>query len=336
MPTLTQDSVGVLPLLSRTASTLEEIRAAMIAAPPQHATLTGGWASMANAGSNINVPGGNPPQSEPVVVPASGPIPETLRARFYSWAPPPARTVEIPEYNPHTFRRLQAIDVLIHVVDAEHIGIVASSRSSTTLFRRDGAIASLQNILQAGDATIKINRSASPFALADADIFLWLTVQRRDQPQLASDLRLDLVSGMRSIDTASRTADLRVDVGFDRPNFLTAVAELDQLGPIEISFARTFGDEVQSFVAEVFLDGGFTIRRNNLHFSTVADAETLMLDAALVLTYSLIPRINKAYVDDSEAWLLRRREVILDAMRELESRYRRRQETLSEQLRSTE
>jgi hypothetical protein len=332
MPTLTQESVGVLPMLSRTASTLTEIRDAMITTPPNHQALTGGWASMKNKASNLGIPGGNPPASDPVIVPAAGSIPETLRARFYFWAPPPTGAAEMPGYDPHTFRRLQALDVLIHAVDDDHIGIVVSSRSRTILGRRDGAIAALQKILRAKDATIRIDRNASPLALADADIFLWLTVQRRDQPQLDPDLHLDLVSGMRSVDTASRTADLRVDVGFDRPNFLTAVAELDQLGPIEISFVETVGTERQSFVVEVFLDGGFTIRRNNLHFTAVVDAEQMMLDAALGLTYGLIPRINRLYKANKQHWDVRRREVILDAMQELEDRYKGLREALEARL----
>jgi hypothetical protein len=332
MPTLTQESVGVQPMLSRTASTLTEIRDAMIATPPNHQTLTGGWASMNNKASSLGIPGGNPPASHPVIAPAAGSAPEMLRARYYFWAPPPTGASEIPGYDPHTFRRLQALDILIHAVDDDHIGIVVSSRSRTILGRKDGAIAALQKILRSKDATIRVDRNTSPLALADADIFLWLTVQRRDQPQLDSNLRLDLVSGMRSVDTASRTADLRVDVGFDRPNFLTAVAELDQLGPIEISFVETIGTDQQSFVVEVFLDGGFTIRRNNLYFTTTLDAEQMMLDATLGLTYGLIPRINRLYKANKQQWDVRRRDVILEAMRELEDRYKGLREALENRL----
>lgn len=301
--------------------TLDEIRLAMIKKPPNFDELTGGWASMNNHQSNIGLAGYAPPSSEPVLESADDVLPASLMARFYFWTPAPPGFTSIPNLNPKSARRLAALDVVITQEDANHIGILLSSRNRQQLNRRDGAVASLQSILKASDETIKIDRTASHLTLLDADIFLWLTVKRRDQPQISPDLRLDTVSGISGRDASSRTADLRSGVDFDRPNFLTAVAEADTLGPIDVSFVQNLGSENRSFRANVYIDGGFSIRKSELHFPNIIDGEDLMLKASLLLAYSIIPRINTLYKADGAKWTVRRLEVIESAMNELRVRY---------------
>lgn len=306
----------------------------MVAWPPKFDDLSGGWASMDNYQSNLGQIGVAPPSSEPVIEAATDDLPEMLKARFFYWGPPPAGIKDREDYDPHATRRLAAIDVIITAVDSNHIGILMSTRSRQALNQRGGVVASLQGVLQRGDRSIKIDRHKSHLELRDTDIFLWLTVQRRDNPQIAPDLRLDTVSGISGRDASSRTADLRAGVDFDRPNFLTAVAEADTLGPIDLSFVHYIGQDTRSFRAKVFVDGGFEIRKSELHFPTIIDGEDLMVEATLILAYSLIPRINALYVADVD-WVDRRMEVIESAMDDLAQRYQNAKAALKERLRTS-
>lgn len=328
------DTVTVQPMYSRSAMSLEEIRDTMAQWPPKFDDLTGGWASMNNHQSNLGLIGLAPPSSAPVIEAATDDLPEMLKARFYYWQPPPAGIKDREDYDPHATRRLAAIDVIITEVNSEHIGILLSTRSRQLLNQRGGVVASLQDVLQRGDNSIRIDRQKSHLELQATDIFLWLTVQRRDKPLIAPDLRLDTVSGISGRDASSRTADLRAGVDFDRPNFLTAVAEADTLGPIDLSFVQYIGQDTRSFRAKVFVDGGFEIHKSELHFPTILDGEDLMVEATLILAYSLIPRINNLYVADAD-WVDRRMEVIESAMDDLAQRYQNAKAALRERLRSS-
>ncbi|MCQ1957879.1 hypothetical protein NNX39_15395 [Arthrobacter sp. zg-Y826] len=335
MPTMSQESVKVLPMQSRSAMSLDEIQAAMSKAPPNKSGLRSGWASMNNHQSNIGVIGGVPPVSMPTLEPATEVLPEMLRARFYFWTAPPAGMSALPNYKPELSRKLAAIDVTITQLNKDHIGILLSTRTRPLLQQRFGVLASLERILKSRDTTISIDRHKSHMELQDADIFLWLTVQCRDRPQLSPDLLLDEVSGISGRDVSSRTADLRSGIDFDRPNFLTAVAEADTLGPIDIAFVQHVDDENRSFQVRLHIDGGFEIRKNELHFPDILDGEDLMLNATLLLAYSLVPRLNELYILDGTDWAHRRIEVIKRAMNDLEQRYSRARTALLERLQNS-
>lgn len=329
MPTMSQDSVKVLPMHSRSAMSLEDIRAAMIENPPRLAGHTGGWASINNHQSNLRLAGVAPPESEPVVTPATNMLPRMLMARFYYWDPAPAG---LADQDPLTTRRLNAIDVMITEPASSRIGLLFSTRTAAYLGKKDGVIASLNCILQSKDSTIKIDRTQSHLQLADEEIFLWLAVQHRDQPQLAPDIRLDQIAGISSRDSASRTADLRFGVDFERSNFLTAVAEKETLGPIDICFAHHVGNENHSYEVRLHIDGGFEISKSRLHFPDALDRPDLMLETSLFLAYSMIPRFNTLYESDSTNWSTQRVAVIQSAMTALEQRYRSLRAMLQKQL----
>ncbi|UYQ78076.1 hypothetical protein OF385_02585 [Glutamicibacter sp. JL.03c] len=300
--------------------------------PPNSTDRVGGWASMENEGSSIGLPGGCPLPSTPIIEQAAGGLPKVLKARYYFWMTPPTGTSNVPNLDVNSVRRLAAIDVIISMDDSNHLGILLSTRNRQQLNRRDGVLKSLEDILKANDNTIKIDRSDSHLELCDTDIFLWLTVQRRDKPQIAPDLRLDKVSGISGKDASARTADLRAGVDFDRPNFLTAVAEADTLGPIDISFVQDENGSLCTFRVQVHLDGGFAIRKSDVHIPGITDDRQLMETASLRLAFELIPRLNGLYVSDAADWETRRLEVIQSAMTELESRYRAAREALLERI----
>ncbi|WP_285241507.1 hypothetical protein [Pseudarthrobacter sp. MEB009] len=332
MPTMSQDSVRVLPMHSRSAMTLAEIRDAMSGMQPSLDGFKGGWASTDNYESNLRQVGVAPPRSKPVIEPATDVLPEMLKARFYFWDPSPSGFKDQNEVDPLLTRKLNAVDVIVTEPSTGRIGLLFSTRTRSYLNQRFGAIASLNRILQSADPTIRIEKGESHLRLSDEEIFLWLAVQHRDQPQLAEDLVLDMISGVSSRDGASRTADLRCGVDFERSNFLTAVAEVDTLGPIDISFVHYVGDDNHSYEVKLHVDGGFEIRKNGLHFPDQLNRADVMLETSLFLAYSLIPRFNRLYVEDATNWKGRRIEVIRDAMTALEERYKALKSVLQSQL----
>lgn len=89
MPTMSQDSVKALPMHSRSAMSLEEIRDAMAERPPELDGFKGGWASIDNYKSNLRMSGVAPPRSEPAISEQTATLPRMLMARFYYWDPAP-------------------------------------------------------------------------------------------------------------------------------------------------------------------------------------------------------------------------------------------------------
>ena len=332
MPTMSQETVKALPMYSRSAMSMEEIRDAMSKMRPSLDGFRGGWASTNNYASNLRNAGVSPPVSTPVIEAATDVLPKMLKARFYYWDPAPSGLKEQDDHDPLTTRRLNAIDVIITQPNAKDIGILFSTRTRSYLNRTDGVIASLNKILQSKDKTIKIDRGQSHLKLHDEEIFLWLAVQHRDKPQLAGDLRLDQISGISSRDDAQRTADLRAGVDFQRSNFLTAVAEADTLGPIDICFVRHVEEDNHSYEVKVHVDGGFEIRKKGLHLPDSLDKEDLMLGTSLLLAYSLIPQINELYVANFTKWESQRIDEIKNAMTALEDRYKSLKSILQNQL----
>lgn len=335
MPTMSQDSVKALPMHSRSKMSLEEIRDAMADMKPSLVGFKGGWASIENRESNLRRAGVEPPKSVPELVEATGALPRMLRTRFYYWDAAPSGLKDQPDHDPLTTRRLNAIDVMITEPAQERIGLLFSTRTIPYLGKKEGVIASLNSILQTKDPTIKVDRWQSPLRLADEEIFLWLAVQNRDKSQLAEDLRLDKIEGISSRDNARRTADLRYGVDFERSNFLTAVAEKDTLGPIDICFVHHVGEDNHSYEVKLHVDGGFEIRRSGLHFPDSLDRPDLMLETSLTLAYSMIPRFNSLYIADAATWSAQRIEVIESAMSALENRYKSLRAVLQDQLDSS-
>lgn len=332
MPTMSQDSVRTLPMQARSVMSLEEIRDAMSVRVPNLEGFKGGWASINNLNSNLRRAGVAPPASTPAIKLETDLLPAMLQARFYYWDPAPSGMKYQPDHDPLTTRLLNAVDVMITKPSEERVGFLFSTRTRNYLGGSDGVISSLNQILQTKDESVKIDRWQSHLKLHDEEIFLWLAVQHRDKPQLDKDIRLDQIAGISSRDDARRTAELRYGVDFERSNFLTAVAEKDTLGPIDICFVLHVGTDNFSYEVRVHVDGGFEIRKNALHFPDSLDRDELMLESSLFLAYSLIPRLNRLYMAGSEDWIDQRMTVIQDAMTALEERYKSLRAVLVKQL----
>ncbi|GAA1727257.1 hypothetical protein GCM10009793_25330 [Brachybacterium phenoliresistens] len=309
-------------MVSRSKMTLEEIRDGMRRMKPTLEGFKGGWASVQDAGSNLRVAGEEPPNSDPEIVTATNLLPEMLQARFYYWDPAPALIRQNPDIDVSQVRKLNAIDVVVTSIGVSRIGILFSTRTRSYLGGKGGVIAALESILQTRDVTIKIDRHDSHLRLANEEIFLWLTVQHRDNPQIAGGIRLDQISGISSMDAASRTAELRFGVDFQRSNFLTAVAEKDTLGPMDIGFSHIERGVNHAYDLRLHIDGGIEISRNRLHVPNSLNDPRFMLNSVLLLTFYIIPQINRLYIADAANWRSKRADVIDNAMSSLETRYK--------------
>lgn len=224
--------------------------------------------------------------------------------------------------------------MVITKADADQVSILVSTRDKTLLRRRDGAARAVEAILRTADDTIRVDFNSSALSLKDTDIFLWLAVKKTETPQIDGEIKLDLLNGISGTDASRRTADLRATVDFSRPNFLTAVAEADTLGPIEISFTRHNAEGRSSFGLRLHADGGFEIHRRAISYPGFLSNDMLMLRASYELAFELIPRINRLYGEDT-AWETKRVEVILSAMRSLRERYNLALEALEERMTSS-
>jgi hypothetical protein len=332
MPVLSNDSVNVYPLTSRTTFTLEELRDKLALLPPDRSTFRGGWASTNNEASNMGVVNGSPPASEPELIDADGYVPKMIRARFYYWVSVMPAVASATQ-GQVDLRQLQGLDVVITEAQPNLFSILLSTRNITLIRRREGAVKALEAVLRSGDDTIRVDYRTSALALKDTDIFLWLAVQKDEQPQIDTEITLDLLSGISGTDASKRTADLRASVDFERPNFLTAVAETDTLGPIELSFVRQTAEGRSSFKLRLHADGGFEINKSGISYPSFMSTEALMLRASYQLAFELVPRLNELYSNDRD-WPTKRIEVISQAMSTLSERYTRALDALNERLRA--
>lgn len=328
MPTMSQPRVSTLPMVVHSEMSLYEIRAAMKEKRPDIADFRGGWASVNDLESQLRVPGGVPPESDPEIIDASDVIPERLNARYYYWDSIPSKI------NDQSLRQLNAIDCVITRVDERRVGLLFSTRTMSYIRRGGGIAESLESIFNKDGGAVRVVKSnASHLELYNQNIFLWLMVQLRDRPQLNSWLKLDTVDEIASQDSHFRTASLGEGVDLDRPNFLTSVAEMERLGPIHMSVIRTVGDDIRTYKFKLFHDGGFDIANNGFHSGIVQDGSfSHMTDVALDLAFKVIPSVNTAFVEDSENWDTKMPEVIEEAMEVLARRYDELREGLSRYL----
>lgn len=92
-----------------------------------------------------------------------------LMARFYYWDSVPAG---LTNQDPHSTRKLNAIDVILAVPSEGKVSLLFSTRTNAYLGKKDGIVASLNKIFKSTDATIRIDRGQSHLRLADEEIFL--------------------------------------------------------------------------------------------------------------------------------------------------------------------
>lgn len=321
MPPMNYDQVKVLPVTYRSSATLEEVLNLLKQSKPDSHKLLGGWANREGKGVPLRLPGGTPPDSDPEIFEATNDLPEMLVARYYYWEPATSKDKMAPNFIEAKFRLLNALDLVITKPSESIIGVLISTRSNDLVRRRDGALKNLEKILQSLNKDAKLVWNDSHLALLSEDIFLWLAVSLRDNPLILPSIELGGIDALTSRDVGSRSTDLKAGVDFSRSAFLTSVADGDVFGPVDISFAHHHDSVTESYKLQLFVDGGFAIRKKDLHLEDQLNRPQLMFEATLNLAFSIIPEINRLFVDSLDEWKVQRLKESMNAMQDLEQRY---------------
>lgn len=322
MPVFSGSNVSATVLSARSGGlTLAEIAATLSGRKPKLDGRVGGWAGIEDAGSNLGLQNVAPPESDPLLGAVGEAAVPALFARYYFWQPVPSVVRASEDSDVDGYRKLDALDLILTEAAGGRLTIVISSRNVQLLNRRDGALKDLEGLLRRADNTIRLDRETSELRLQDADIFLWLAAQLRDAPQLSGHLLLDRIVSVSGTDAVSRSSYLKSGVDFDRPNFLTAIAEADTLGPMEVVLVADRASGARdSFGFALHKDGGFEVRKNDVQYSAALEVEVKMVRASREIAYDLIPQINQFYKED-EGWTEARVALIRGVMDGLATRY---------------
>ncbi|WP_157749833.1 hypothetical protein [Microbacterium sp. TPU 3598] len=296
---------------------LDQLREVFAQNPPDHDTLTGGWASTDDTASNINARNVAPPRSEPEILPADGAYPSRLAARYYFFKSNKQLRESFPN-SPQEHHYIAAFDVLISATGAgDHMALL-SSRSAVAAGK---LIKALREVMLSIDPNAKIIFDGSQIAFS-ADLFFWLIVRSRNEPVLDGHLTIDAVLRVNGQDNANRATTLSDGVDFNRPALLVAVAEIDQLGPVRVVLRAS--DLEAKVTVDVWSGGVFSVLKGETHYTDEIDSPELRVTSIEDFAYDLLPRIIRAYATD-DAWDdSRREEEILAAAQTIVDRYLRR------------
>jgi hypothetical protein len=282
-----------------TTLSLADIASALVRDRPHHPSLAPGWGGPWDGdGSNLGQWNAPPPVSDPVILPASGHYPERLHARYYYFESPKWLREMYPNGSERETHTLQAIDVLISRVAgsrSEHLCLFSAHDSAKVAA---GAYSSMQTLVVAADSHATTQINSSPIDFADPDVFLWLLTQLRDRPNLTGDtslVRIDSISGQ---DSGSRLTQLTKGVSFDRPAFLTAIADVDRLGPGRLKIVDK--NLKARWVFDLWVDGSFKLVSGLVRYRSGPTEDQKRWMAVQDLAYRIIPLIKAAYVGDRE------------------------------------
>lgn len=184
---------------------------------------------------------------------------------------------------------------------------------------RKHPLSSLELILDSLDPNFKIKKDESPVALPSHDLYLWLMVRARDSARIDNEISIRSIEAVHGQDRAYRVTVLSDSVDFDRPGFLIAVVEGDQLGPAKV----TFVDEPRSvrITTNLWEAGDFAVITGETYYPEEPVAARWRLKAVFDMVYRIIPRIVRAYNLD-QAWRTEvRSKEIRDAAESLVKRY---------------
>lgn len=272
---------------------------------PNHSMLEGGWASINDEGSNINVVNAAPPDSDPEILSSSEIsddavdelYPQTLVARYYFFKERPGLREVRPEASDQELHEVDAIDIAISRAKTSGWLLLVSTRNLSLV--RKHPLRSLELILGSLDPNFQIRKDDSPVALPSHDLYLWLMVRARDSARIDNELSIRSIEAVHGQDSAYRVTVLSDSVDFDRPGFLIAVVEGDQLGPAKV----TFVDEARNvrITTNLYETGDFAILTGDTYYPEEPVAAKWRLKAVFDMVYRIIPRIVAAYNLD-EYW----------------------------------
>jgi hypothetical protein len=327
MPTFTTSQLHVSSMRLWGEFTLQELAEQLNRKKPSHALLEGGWASLNDEGSNIKVLNAAPPESDVEILPEVSSsdtdgsttvlYPERLVARYYYFTERKGLAEANPASSNLELHEVTAIDICISRINSKECLLLAST--SNTGEAKKHPLNKLLLSAQSLDSKARIEVDSSPIGLPSADLYLWLLVRARDNPALDSSTEIRSIEAVHGQDHAYRKTVLNDDVSFDRPGFLIAVAEGDELGPAKLTLVDSAGNSRVCF--QLWQSGRFHVITSATHYADEVETAVWRLKSVFDLTYRFIPLMIQAHEVDSAWHKTVRTEEIRQAAELLAERY---------------
>ena len=140
-----------------------------------------------------------------------------------------------------------------------------------------------------------------------------------ENPVVDRNLTVAAINGLESRDNRFRQNVLKDEIDGDRPNFLTAVADAHELGPIR--FVLRIPPIPARITLVLWADGSFVLITSGTHYSIKANVANESVRAVQDLAYLFIPRLQTFYVSDTDWTSSRRQRFRVSARSKLEERY---------------
>lgn len=306
-----------------TSATLAEIALQLGNNPPIAAALTPGWAVFDATDAGVGEFGASPASLEkPQIYPAEGKHPERLIARYYHWVHDAVRdnVLTAAGLSPTLLdtSRLAAVDFVISKEPtSDGYLVLASTRTEDELNPPiESALAAIRALDP--DADLK-STTRSSIHVGGSDFFLWVVERQTTNPVVDTNLTVASITGIETRDNRARQNLLKNEIDGDRPNFLTAVADGHDLGPIRFTL------RIPPIPAKISLylwaDGSFTLLIGETHYSIKANVSNEAMQAVYDLAYDHLPRLIAFYDADTD-WTTSRRLAYREGARaKLETRY---------------
>ncbi|MFF7684126.1 hypothetical protein ACFZA2_15365 [Microbacterium sp. NPDC007973] len=263
---------------------------------PDHGLLEGGWAGVNDDQSNLGVLNAAPPTSNVQILAAEGEFPERLLARYYYWSERKGLREARPDASDAELHELAAIDILVSPHAAGQFLLLVSTLDVAAARRHP--LKKLELVMQALDVEAKIDLQQSPLRLPGGDTFLWLLVKARDSRMIDANIEIRDIEAVHGQDSVQRVTVLNNSVSFDRPSFLIAVAEGDELGPAKLTLYDGAANVRISF--RVWPSGAFSVVTGSTYYPDIMDTATWRLQAVYDISYRFIPILVATYVSDQE------------------------------------
>lgn len=319
MAVFTSSQVGAFPTKLTTSLSLDEISAALVMNRPNHSSLAPGWGGPGVTPSELGMRATPPPVSDPVLLAATSSYPERLHARYYFFVSSPQLRESYGHLSDQEQHVLAAIDVLVSKVagSKDTYLCVFSSRNSADLGR--GAYKSFQTQVVGADTSAQTALSDSHLNFEHADVFFWMLTRTRDTPDLDVSTKFARVEAVAGQDNARRLTSLSKGVDFDRPAFLVAVADNEQLGPIRVKIQdKTLKAR---FTIDLWTDGSFKLVTSKSGYRSRPNDEAMRASAVNDLIYTLLPKIRDSYRGDKAWSSTKRDQEVAAAIKSLVHRY---------------